>query len=179
MLNGRAVAWPEVAFSASPVRTWALVLAGVAFLVLGGALVSGLFPEVEPWSKAWFAGWICVVYFAAFAVFWSKQALTRGPVVTVGPRGVRDTRVSPDWIPWSAIEAISVASVRGTRFPVLRVDPAFEAAMRLTRVERLSRSSYAGLLGDHTYAISPVGLRGSFEALKHAIEEGWARARDR
>jgi hypothetical protein len=32
-----------------------------------------------------------------------KQAVTRGAIVTVGPRGVRDVRISPDWIPWTAI----------------------------------------------------------------------------
>ena len=93
----------------------------------------------------------------------------------LGPRGIRDTRISPGWIPWSAIAGISETSVKGTHFLMLRIDPAFEATMSLTRIARWGRPANAAL-GYHGYGIAAVGLKGGFKALKEAIQEGSVRA---
>ena len=174
-LNGRAAEWPEVAFEASAVRTLALVAGSVAFTLLGAAMAFGYF-GVEPWSKGWLAGWVCLIFFPLCGVLGLVQAVTRDAVVTVGPQGVRDTRISPDWIPWAAITGLSAASIKGTHFLMLQVDQAFEATMPLTRLASWTRPANAAL-GYHGYGINGAGLRGGFEPLKRAIEDGWARAR--
>jgi hypothetical protein len=174
-LNGRLAAWPEIAFSASPVRTVALLAGSAAFTGLGAAMAFGYF-DVEPWSKEWLAGWAGLIFFPLCGVLSLKQAVTTGAVVRIGPQGVRDGRISPDWIPWAAITGLSEASVKGTRFLMLRIDPAFEATMSLTRVARWGRPANAAL-GFHGYAISGTGLRGGYKALKQAVEDGYIRAR--
>jgi hypothetical protein len=171
-LDGRAAEWPEVAFRASPVRTLALVAGSAAFALLGAWLAYGF----EPWSREWLVGSTCLIFFSVCTALWLKQALPGGPIVTVGPQGVRDVRISPDWIPWTAITGFSVASVKGTHFLMLRVDPAFEATMSLTRVARWGRPANAAL-GYHGYGIGAVGLSGGFKDVESAIEDGLARAR--
>jgi hypothetical protein len=175
-LNGASAGWPEIALAASPARTLALLAGSIAFAVLGAAMAFGWLEAVEPWSRGWLAGWACLIFFPICAVLGLRQALTSGPVVTVGPRGIRDTRLSPDWIPWTAIVGISETSVRGTHFLKLRIDPAFEATMSLTALARLGRRGNAAL-GHGGYAIAAVGLKGGFRALTQAVEGGLAHTR--
>lgn len=174
--NGAVAGWSEVSLAASPIRALALAAGSCAFALLGAAVALGWFGGVEPWSKEWLAGWAGVVFFPVCGLLWLSQALTSGPVVTVGPRGIRDTRISPDWIAWSAIAGISKTSIKGTHFFMLRIDPAFEAAMRIARLKRLGRGGNA-VLGYHGYGIPAVGLKGGFKALERVIEDGLARAR--
>lgn len=176
-LNGATGAWPDVRFVASPVRTFALVAGAVVFTVLCAAMAFGWFQGVEPWSKGWLAGWAGLVFFPACAALGLKQALTSGPVVVVGPRGIRDTRLSPDFIPWTAIAGISETSVRGTGLLTLRIDPAFEATMELTPLARLTRRSNAALGRPGHAIIAAAGLKGGFRGLKRAVADGLARAR--
>ncbi len=174
--NWRATHWPEVALGASPLRTLALVAGGLAFGVLGAAMAFGYFDGIEPWSKGWLAGWAGLIFFLACAVLGLAQAMTRGAVVTVGPQGVRDVRISPDWIPWAAITGISERSVKGTHLLNLRIDPAFEATLSLTRLARWSKGANAAV-GYGGYSITAAGLKGGFAALKRAVVDGLARAR--
>ena len=117
-------------------------------------------------------------FFPLCGILWLRQALTSGPIVAVGPRGVRDVRISPDRIPWSAIAGISERSIKGTHFFMMRIDPAFEATMRLTPLARLGHRGNAAL-GYLGYGITAAGLKGGFTALKRAIEDGAVRARGR
>src|SRR5262245_61343725 len=174
-LNGPAAAWPEIAFKASPVRSLGVVAGSVAFVVLGAAMVCGYIGPIQPWSMPWLAGWAALIFFGVCAAFGIKQAMTRGAIVTIGPRGVRDVRISPDWIPWAAIAGVAEHSVQGTRFLMLRIDPAFEATMSLTPLARWGKPANAAL-GYHGYGIAAVGLKGGFKALKSAVEDGLVRA---
>ena len=45
----------------------------------------------------------------------------RGPVVTISPDGIRDTRVAAEFIPWNAVTAISTWKFRGQEAMVLAV----------------------------------------------------------
>jgi len=175
-LNGRAGGWPEVAFHGSTGGALALGFVSLAFSLLGAGTAFGYFGDVEPWSKGWVGGWLCLLFFPVCAVGWFRQAFASGAVVAVGPQGVRDTRVSPDWIPWEAITGLSTASVRGTQFLMVAVDPAFEARMTLTSIARWARPANAAL-GYRGLGIGATGLRGSFDALKRSVEEGWAKGR--
>jgi hypothetical protein len=173
-LNGTVAGWPEVSLAASPIRALALAVGSCAFGLLGVAVALGWSGDVETWSKEWLAGWVGVVFFPMCGLLWLRQALTGGPVVTVGARGIRDTRISPAWIPWSAITGISETSVKGTHFLMLRIDPAFEATMPLTRMARWGKPANAAL-GYRGYGIAAVGLKGGFKALDQAIRDGLAR----
>jgi hypothetical protein len=175
-LNGASAAWAEITLAASPVRTLTLVTGAIAFTVLGAAMAFGRFEGIEPWSKGWLAGWACLVFFPVCAVLGLRQAPTSGPVVVIGPRGIRDTRISPDFIPWTAIADITESSVKGTHFLMLRIDPQFEATMTLTPLARLGRRGNAAL-GWRGYGIAAAGLKGGFKALKQAADDGLARSR--
>jgi hypothetical protein len=175
-LNGAVAGWPEVSLAVSPIRALALAAGSCTFALLGAAVALGWFGGVAPWSKEWLAAWVGMVFFPICGLLWLRQALTSGPVVTVGPRGIRDTRISPDWIPWSAIAGISEASIKGTRFFMLRIDPVFEATMPLAGMARWGKPANAAL-GYQGYGIAAVGLKGGFTALEEAIQEGLARAR--
>lgn len=175
-LNGQLAHWPEVALQASPWRTLLLVAGSVGFTLLGAAMALGWFDGIEPWSKGWLAGWAGLVFFPLCGVLGLKQLFTGGPIVTVGPRGVRDTRISPDWIPWGAIAGISETSSKGSHFLMVRLDPQFEATMQLTPLARMTRQGNTAL-GYRGYGITAAGLKGGFKALKRAIEDGLVRAR--
>jgi hypothetical protein len=71
-----------------------------------------------------------------------------GPVVTVTPEGIRDTRVAAEVIPWSAITGISTWQYRGQKIMVLAVDPATESGLTLTRIARWSRGANRALGAD-------------------------------
>jgi hypothetical protein len=174
-LNGRSAQWPEVALQASPARTLLLLAGSVGLSLLGAAMAFGGLDDIEPWSKGWLAGWACLIFFPLCGVLGLKQLFTGGPIVTVGPRGVRDTRISPNWIPWAAITGISETATKGTHYLMMRIDPAFEATMSLTRLARLTRPGNAAL-GYRGYGIAAAGLKGGFKALKRAIEDGLVRA---
>ncbi len=173
-LNGRAGEWPEVALEASPLRMLAVLAGSAAFVVLGAALAFGYLGRIAPWSLPWLAGWAATIFFGVCGVFALQQAMARGPIVTVGPRGVRDVRISPDWIPWTAIAGATEHVVRGTHFLMLRIDPAFEATMSLTRMARWGKPANAAL-GYQGYGIGAVGLKGGFRTLRQVIEDGLAR----
>jgi hypothetical protein len=173
-LNGRATEWPEVAFPASPARLAAGALGCAALAAVGVALILGYAPKGGSWIGQ-LIGWAALTFGLACAIALARFALARDPIVTVGPLGVRDTRLSPDWIPWAAITGLSVASSPPPPFLLLQVDPDFEATMSLTRTARWARPVNAAM-GCDGHVIRDVGLEGDLEALLRAIEEGWARA---
>jgi hypothetical protein len=102
-LSGRAAAWSDVVFKASPARSLGLVVRCIAGAALRAAPVVGYVGPIQSWSMPWLAGWALLTVFGVCGPLANKQAVTRGAIVTVGPRGVRDVRISPDWIPWTAI----------------------------------------------------------------------------
>src|SRR5262245_16563532 len=171
-LNGRGTEWPDVAIHASPTRLAAAVLGCAAIAALGAALI--LVPTEGFWVGQ-LTGWPLLIIAVACIIAPARLALTRHPIVTVGALGVRDTRLSPDWIPWGAITGLSAGSWPPPPFLLLHIDSAFEATMSLTRTARWARSVNAAT-GYDGHVIRAVGLEGDMEALLRAIEEGWARA---
>ena len=158
--------WPEVTFHASPARTL-----GLAALSLILALMSaGTLLLVPPWSLKWVMSWAGLILFTWFGVRWLQEGLTRGPLVSVGAKGVRDVRISSEWIPWTAIRGIG----RYFSSVVLRVDAASVASIPLTRLGRWMRWSNALF---PAYNISTANLKGGYAALKRALDDGLNRSR--
>src|SRR5262245_8481247 len=123
--NGQAAEWPELALDASPLRTLAALAGFAALAAVTATMAFDLLGRNAPWSIRLVA-WAGLIFFGGCLLLGLRLAMMRGPIVTVGPRGVRDVRISPDWIPWTAI--IEVAEL-SPDFLLLRIDPAFEATM--------------------------------------------------
>lgn len=122
-------------------------------------------------------GWFGVVFFGAMLAIAAWRLLTvSGPVITVSPRGVRDTRVAADIVPWSAIKSISTWSAYNQPAIVLSVDPAIERTLKLTRLARLTRRANAAV-GADGLCIASQGLKMRHEALLETITAYWQRAR--
>jgi hypothetical protein len=119
--------------------------------------------------------WVGAILFVpgSIVVLWQVM---RGPVVSVGPRCVRDRRIWPAWIPWSAIAGISESTGRLQALS-MRLDPAFAASMRLVRLHRGARTRGAGRgRSIRDYSLMGTGLEGGYAALRQAVADGWKRA---
>lgn len=115
-------------------------------------------------------GIISTIFFGLclLVMLWRLVAM-RGPIVTLSPTGIRDSRVASEFIPWSAIEQTSVWAHRRHKFLVLAVTPAVEARLTLTRAARWSRGANRSLGGDGLY-ISAIELKTDFETLRAMVE---------
>lgn len=103
--------------------------------------------------------------FAFFALIGAWRLFTtRGPVVTITPDGIRDTRVAAELIPWSAVRSISTWEMANQRVMVVAVDPALERTLTLTPMARWSRSANRAL-GADGLCITAAGLKIDYETL--------------
>ena len=126
---------------------------------------------VTPGSFAEFAAYVGVAFFALCAVLMVPKLFQRGPVVSVGPRGIYDRRLSTDWIPWDAIAGITPVRIQRQRMLVLQVDPSADKSLPWTnRARRMARLNRA--FGPYGYWMAATDLRGGFPALAEVIARG-------
>ena len=129
---------------------------------------------VTPGSFAEFAAYVGVAFFGLCAVLIVPKLFQRGPVVSVGPRGILDRRLSTDWIPWAVLSGITPVTIQRQRMLVLEVDPDADARLPWTkRARRMARLNRA--FGPEGYWMAAADLRGGFPALAEAIEHGQPR----
>ena len=83
-----------------------------------------------------------------------RLVLQRGPVITITPDGIRDTRVAAELIPWRAVQDISTWQYHRQKVMVLAVDPAVESRLTLTRLARWTRSANRALGADGLCIVS-------------------------
>ncbi len=108
-------------------------------------------------------GWIGLVFFGAcLVVIGWRAATTIGPVLSLTPEGILDTRVAADRIPWTAIRGIKTWAYSGQRILVLDVDPEVEAKLQPSMITRLTRRANAGL-GADGLSITTQGLSMSYD----------------
>lgn len=158
----------------------ALVLVGsLGFVALCGWLLharpSSSGRRIDPGSFAEFALYAGLAVFGFFAIVALAKLLRSGTVVSVGPRGVFDRRLSTDWIAWDAIQGVTEAGMNNQRWLVLITDPARDASLPIRKRTRF----LAGLnrpLGFPGYPISPTELKGGFPALCEAFRKGQPRS---
>lgn len=172
--------WPVETFEAAPWH-WLLVTAGL--VLLGGLSVASIFGYVEPPKQlvVRIAVDVCaVVCWPLAAISLANMRLT-GPVLWIGPEGVRDLRLSNDWIPWSAITGIRTtqsASV-GWSNPVVRlgINRNVLKTMKMHRTAQFAR--WAALaLSTSDLRLTTVGLRDAkLDDVSGALKRGYARAR--
>ena len=155
---------PFVARTA-PGRMLLLIVGSLAFVAIGLWLVGAFGPPPQP-GRTW-AGWLGVVVFGLCAI--SGIFLLLGPreQVVIDDRGIFYPRRSPDILPWSEIDTISVTAVRRQRFLSVKLrDPhLFPPSTLLGHVGSLNR-----VLGFGDVAIGTAGTDRSFDELLAAIE---------
>jgi hypothetical protein len=165
----------SVEIEGSPVRMLGLAVLGFLMTALSAAVALHAFPNVPPGSFAEFAGYAGTVFFGACTVLGLWRAFTTdGPVVTIAPDGIRDSRVAAELILWSAVNDIKIWESNGQRVMVLVVDPAVEAGLSLTRIARWTRGANRAL-GADGLCVTAQGLKMGFDELL-ATSLAYARA---
>lgn len=127
-------------------------------------------PVAPPGSVEQFAGLCGLALFGLGLPVLLREALRRGPVVSVSARGIFDRRLSTDWIPWSAITGLDTVGVGRQGFLRLRVRPDRADTLPWTWRGRWSarlNRAYGG-----GYWIAGQGVRGGVEALCAAVAQG-------
>ncbi len=91
-----------------------------------------------------------------------------GPILTIGPHGIRHVRVAAEFIPWAAIESIRTWTYDGQRILVLKVYPGLEEKLSLTKIARFTRSANKAL-GADGLCIAATDLKISYDHLLECV----------
>ena len=138
-----------VEIEASPIKLLGIAVLGVIMTALSTAIAFRALSNVRPGSFAEFIGYVGMLLFGACTLFALWRALTtNGPVVTITREGIRDTRIAAEFIPWSAVNDITVWEHRRQRSIVLAIDPIVEARLNLSRMARWTRNANRSLGAD-------------------------------
>jgi hypothetical protein len=108
----------------SPKELLSLVIAGL--LLIAGAIVVTFLPNVSFYRKVFFGYFGAGVFGLATGLALWRLVTSRGPVITISPEGIRDTRLAVAVIPWSVVTGISTREVHGQRLMVLGISPRME-----------------------------------------------------
>jgi hypothetical protein len=153
---------------------------------VSAALAFRLLTAVPQGSFAQFAGMIGVIFFglATLVAVW-RIAGQRGPVITLSPQGIRDTRLTNSLIPWTGIRAVSTwtparrgkarSGLLGSsgafeqRVIVLAVDPETERDLELGTIAKWTRRANKAL-GADGLAVTAAGIAVGHERLLELIE---------
>src|SRR5215510_3879171 len=140
-----------------------VLLVGLGVLMTAGALTVALLAGISPFHKA--MGYFGTVFFGlCTGVFLWRLLTARGPVITISPEGIRDTRIAATLIPWSAIRGISTWEYRGQKVMVLAMKPGIEDGLALTLVARWTRSANR-VLGADGLCVTTSGLKIDYDTL--------------
>jgi hypothetical protein len=154
-----------VEIESSPAKMLGLFGLGVLMTAGAVAIAVPLLPGLQPNALMQVFGYSGGVFFGfCTAVAGWRLLTTRGPVVTITPDGIRDTRVAAEFIPWSAVHRISTWEVTGQKVMVLAVDEAVEGRLTLTSVARWSRGANRAL-GADGLCITAQGLKIAYPTL--------------
>jgi hypothetical protein len=152
-------------FGQSPWKMALLTLGSAVFVALGVLMISGVITGRRLGLDAPTLGWIAVAVFGLFMLLalWRTIA-TRGPVLTVSPRGIHDTRISARAIPWEAVLGASVWQMSNQKIIVLAVTPEAERAIGLTRMAKWTRGANRSL-GADGLCVAVTSLKVKFDDL--------------
>ena len=160
----------------SPIKLIGLFLAGLLMTAGSAALAFQWLPARRPDGNSVAWGWIGLVLFglATAVLLWRLLTVDR-TIITITSEGIKDRRLSAAAVPWSGIERLSTAQVRGQRFIVLAVHPSIEKRIRLTLIARLTRGPNR-MLGLDGLCISAVGLKVDHDTLFGVCLAHWQAA---
>jgi hypothetical protein len=149
----------------SPGQMLRLTALGVGMTALSGVIAFRLIDTVKPGSFGQFMGMVGLFFFGLCTAIGVKRLMmTRGPVLTLGPEGIRDVRIANAFIPWEAIRRISTWSAYGQKVMMLEIDPLVEAKLPTARAVTWLRQANRGL-GANGLGVTAQGLDVSYETL--------------
>ena len=153
---------------ASPWNQLGLGLVGIAMTALGATLAFGLLPNgPPPGSFGQLIGYMALLFFGLCTAILLWRAFTsRGPIVTITPDGIRDSRIAWEVIPWTAVQQISTWTHSGQKVMVLAVDPLVESQLSLTRIAKMTRGANRSFSIDGL-CVTAQGLKMSYDELLH------------
>jgi hypothetical protein len=156
----------QLEIAASPWKFVGLGLIGAVLTMVGAVMAFGLIPgSPAAGSFHQFIGYVGFLFFGLCTAILVWRALTsRGPVVTITPDGIRDSRVAWEIIPWTAVLHISTWTHSGQKIMVLAVDPVVESQLSLTRIAKMTRGANKALRIDGL-CVTAQGLKMSYDDL--------------
>jgi hypothetical protein len=145
----------------APEELFLLMVFGVA--MTAGSAALALMPDGDTFARA--LGLIGLVVFAFCTLALARELLSpSGPVITMSPQGIRDTRIAAETIPWSAVTNVSTLKYRYSRSVALSVKPAVEARLTFPHIVRCTRPINRAF-GYDEIPISANGARTDFATL--------------
>jgi hypothetical protein len=132
---------------AAPGRLALMALGALAFVGAGVFLVwsHGARNTFDAWL-AQAVGYAAIAFFGTgFVVLTQRFFKQRETVVTLSPDGLKDIRVSPDLIPWSAVASLNTWQMYGQQVMVVGLKPGEEEKLTLNRMARMTRGANASL----------------------------------
>jgi hypothetical protein len=146
-------------------RLLVLFAGGIVLTAGCAAMAFHLFPDMQVDAFYTAVGYFGVVFFgfAILKIGWLFLT-ARGPVLFIDRNGIRDLRVSPDVIPWDAIDQILIGAVRKQSFVTLKVTPAMEKQLVASTGKKLMAAANHAL-GVDGVVINPSGLQVDPETL--------------
>jgi len=155
-------------FERSMGRTLLLLSLSLPFVGLGYVLTTGIFDAPGSEGDGRILGIICMVFFGGLGLYGAIRLLLKPDLaIEIGPEGIRDERISADWLPWAHITGISTWRSRGSSFIMLDLDETFEANLKQSNFYKLYRFANM-LVGARGHCLNPMGFGVSHRNL-HAI----------
>lgn len=151
----------------------------LVFIVIGAVMALFSFMLAYPLSDAGADRILKVIFYGMAAVFGCCAVMAlrslfrlRGPVVTISPQGLRDTRIAAELISWRAVRRVSTWDYAGAlawrqSVMVLALDPEAEAKLTLTLLARLTRRP-SRPLGADGLCVGVQDLKIDFDTLQNA-----------
>ncbi|MFY0611908.1 MAG: hypothetical protein JXQ99_10320 [Hyphomicrobiaceae bacterium] len=147
----------------APVALLGLLAMGVA--MTGASLLLVLLPAFASDYFIQFMGLLAALFFGAITSMNAYYLLMSSrTVVMISPKGICDTRLATELIPWPAIRNISTYEMQTHKFMVLDVDPEIEAKLTLTWIAKFTRRPNKWF-GADGLMVSAQGLKIGFDDL--------------
>jgi hypothetical protein len=143
-----------------------LLLLGLVMTLVSAAIGFHWLPDIQEGSFKEFIGYVGTLFFGAcmVAMLW-RYARIRGPVLTVGPEGIRDQRIGPQTIPWPAVIRLSTLKMRRVTFLVVGLEDDFAARFFHSATRRWLRGVNARVSGTDGVQIATQELAVDYNTL--------------
>jgi len=145
-------------FKRSIGRTLLLLSLSLPFVGLGYVLTTGAFDAPGSEGDGRILGMICMAFFGGLGLYGViRLALKPDQVIEIGPEGIRDARISADWLPWAYITGISTWSSRGASMIMLELDETFETTLNQSALYKAFKLANA-VVGAQGHCLNPMGF---------------------
>jgi hypothetical protein len=163
----------RIDFYAARGKPLALLVLSILSTALSAAIAFRLLPDLPVDATGDAVGRTGLIVFGLCTVIslWRLYVI-RKPTITISPGGIRDRRVAPDLIAWSAVRGISTWQILRQQVVVLAVDEAFERRLAFTMTARWMRGGYRAH-GVDGIVISAQGLQAGFPTLFYTCRDYW------